>query len=59
MIMKKQYIKPEIALYGVQLAQLLCLSRVDETEVNFGEGYPTRARKSIFDSVKESYPDEK
>ena len=59
MIMKKQYIKPEIALYGVQLAQLLCLSRVDETEVNFGEGYPTRARKSIFDSVTESYPDEK
>ena len=40
MIMKKQYIKPEIALYGVQLAQLLCLSGVDETEVNFGEGYP-------------------
>ena len=40
MIMKKQYIKPEIASYGVQLAQLLCLSRVDETEVNFGEGYP-------------------
>lgn len=59
MIMKKQYIKPEIALYGVQLAQLLCLSGVDETEVNFGEGYPTRARKSIFDSVTESYPDEK
>ena len=59
MIMKKQYIKPEIASYGVQLAQLLCLSRVDETEVNFGEGYPTRARKSIFDSVTESYPDEK
>ena len=59
MIMKKQYIKPEIALYGVQLAQLLCLSRVDETEVNFGEGYPTRARKSIFDSVTERYPDEK
>ena len=59
MIMKKQYIKPEIALYGVQLAQLLCLSGVDKTEVNFGEGYPTRARKSIFDSVKESYPDEK
>ena len=58
MIMKKQYIKPEIALYGVQLAQLLCLSGVDETEVNFGEGYPTRARKSIFDSVTESYPDE-
>ena len=57
--MKKQYIKPEIASYGVQLAQLLCLSRVDETEVNFGEGYPTRARKSIFDSVTESYPDEK
>ena len=59
MIMKKQYIKPEIALYGVQLAQLLCLSRVDETEVNFGEGYPTRASKSFFDSVTESYPDEK
>lgn len=59
MIMKKQYIKPEIALYGVQLAQLLCLSGVDETEVNFGEGYPTRARKSIFDSVTERYPDEK
>lgn len=59
MIMKKQYIKPEIASYGVQLAQLLCLSRVDETEVNFGEGYPTRARKSIFDSVTERYPDEK
>ena len=59
MIMKKQYIKPEIALYGVQLAQLLCLSRVDKTEVNFGEGYPTRARKSIFDSVTESHPDEK
>ena len=59
MIMKKQYIKPEIALYGVQLAQLLCLSGVDETEVNFGEGYPTRARKSIFDSVTESHPDEK
>ena len=57
--MKKQYIKPEIALYGVQLAQLLCLSGVDETEVNFGEGYPTRARKSIFDSVTERYPDEK
>ena len=59
MIMKKQYIKPEIALYGVQLAQLLCLSGVDKTEVNFGEGYPTRARKSIFDSVTESHPDEK
>lgn len=59
MIMKKQYIKPEIASYGVQLAQLLCLSGVDKTEVNFGEGYPTRARKSIFDSVTESYPDEK
>ena len=59
MIMKKQYIKPEIASYGVQLAQLLCLSEVDETEVNFGEGYPTRARKSIFDSVTESHPDEK
>lgn len=59
MIMKKQYIKPEIASYGVQLAQLLCLSGVDETEVNFGEGYPTRARKSIFDSVTERYPDEK
>ena len=59
MIMKKQYIKPEIASYGVQLAQLLCLSGVDETEVNFGEGYPTRARKSIFDSVTESHPDEK
>ena len=59
MIMKKQYIKPEIASYGVQLAQLLCQSGVDETEVNFGEGYPTRARKSIFDSVTESYPDEK
>ena len=59
MIMKKQYIKPEIALYGVQLAQLLCLSGVDKTEVNFGEGYPTRARKSIFDSVTERYPDEK
>ena len=57
--MKKQYIKPEIASYGVQLAQLLCLSGVDKTEVNFGEGYPTRARKSIFDSVTESYPDEK
>ena len=57
--MKKQYIKPEIALYGVQLAQLLCLSGVDETEVNFGEGYPTRASKSFFDSVTESYPDEK
>lgn len=59
MIMKKQYIKPEIALYGVQLAQLLCLSGVDKTEVNFGEGYPTRACKSFFDSVTESYPDEK
>ena len=59
MIMDKQYVKPEIALYGVQLAQLLCLSGVDETEVNFGEGYPTRARKSIFDSVTERYPDEK
>lgn len=59
MIMKKQYIKPEIASYGVQLAQLLCLSGVDETEVNFGEGYPTIARKSIFDSVTERYPDEK
>ena len=59
MIMKKQYIKPEIASYGVQLAQLLCLSGVDETDVNFGEGYPTRARKSIFDSVTERYPDEK
>ena len=59
MIMKKQYIKPEIASYGVQLAQLLCQSGVDETEVNFGEGYPTRARKSIFDSVTERYPDEK
>ena len=57
--MDKQYIKPEIASYGVQLAQLLCLSGVDETEVNFGEGYPTRARKSIFDSVTERYPDEK
>ena len=57
--MKKQYVKPEIALYGVQLAQLLCQSGVDETEVNFGEGYPTRARKSIFDSVTERYPDEK
>ena len=57
--MKKQYIKPEIASYGVQLAQLLCLSGVDKTEVNFGEGYPTRARKSIFDSVTESHPDEK
>ena len=40
MIMEKQYIKPEIASYNVQLAQLLCLSGVDETEVNFGEGYP-------------------
>ena len=38
--MEKQYIKPEIASYNVQLAQLLCLSGVDETEVNFGEGYP-------------------
>ena len=38
--MEQQYIKPEIALYGVQFAQLLCLSGVDETEVNFGEGYP-------------------
>ena len=56
--MKKQYIKPEIASYGVQLAQLLCLSGVDETEVNFGEGYPTRSSKSFFDSVTESYSDE-
>ena len=40
MIMDKQYVKPEIASYNVQLAQLLCLSGVDETEVNFGEGYP-------------------
>ena len=38
--MDKQYVKPEIASYGVQLAQLLCQSEVDETEVNFGEGYP-------------------
>ena len=57
--MEKQYIKPEIASYNVQLAQLLCQSGVAETEVNFGEGYPTRARKSIFDSVTERYPDEK
>ena len=40
MIMDKQYVKPEIASYNVKLAQLLCLSGVDETEVNFGEGYP-------------------
>ena len=38
--MDKQYVKPEIASYNVKLAQLLCLSGVDETEVNFGEGYP-------------------
>ena len=57
--MDKQYVKPEIASYNVQLAQLLCQSGVDETEVNFGEGYTTRASKSFFDSVTESYPDEK
>ena len=58
MIMDKQYIKPEMKCYEVHPAQLLCLSGVDETEVNFGEGYPTRASKSFFDSVTESYPDE-
>ena len=51
MIMKKQYIKPEIALYGVQLAQLLCLSGVDETEVIFGEGYPD----DLEDDSQENY----
>ena len=59
MIMDKQYVKPEMKCYDVHPEQLLCLSGVDETEVNFGEGYPTRARKSIFDSVTERYPDEK
>ena len=56
--MDKQYIKPEMKCFDVHPAQLLCLSGVDETEVNFGEGYPTRASKSFFDSVTESYPDE-
>ena len=40
MIMEKQYIKPEMNCYDVHPEQLLCLSGVDETEVNFGEGYP-------------------
>lgn len=38
MIMKKKYIKPAMEVYEIEPAQLLN-SSVDETEVNFGEGY--------------------
>ena len=42
MIMKKKYIKPAMEVYEIEPAQLLSSSNpgVDETEVNFGEGYP-------------------
>ena len=36
--MKKKYIKPAMEVYEIEPAQLLN-SSVDETEVNFGEGY--------------------
>ena len=39
MIMKKKYIKPAMEVYEIEPAQLLS-SSVDETDVNFGEGYP-------------------
>ena len=43
MIMKKKYIKPAMEVYEIEPAQLLSNSPyegVDETVVNFGEGYP-------------------
>ena len=39
-IMKKKYIKPAMEVYEIEPTQLLSISGVDETEVNFGEGYP-------------------
>ena len=38
--MKKMYIKPAMDVYEIEPKQLLSISGVDETEVNFGEGYP-------------------
>lgn len=38
--MKKMYIKPAMEVYEIEPTQLLSISGVDETEVNFGEGYP-------------------
>ena len=38
--MKKKYIKPTMEVYKIEPTQLLSISGVDETEVNFGEGYP-------------------
>ena len=38
--MKKKYIKPAMEVYEIATAQLLSMSGVDETDVNFGEGYP-------------------
>ena len=43
MIIRKKYIKPAMKVYEIESAQLLSSSSyegVDETEVNFGEGYP-------------------
>ncbi len=42
MIMKKKYINPAMKVCEIESAQLLSdsISGVDETEVNFGEGYP-------------------
>ena len=40
MIMKKKYIKPAMEVYEIEPAQLPSMSGVDETDVNFGEGYP-------------------
>ena len=42
MIMKKKYIKPAMEVYEIEPTQLLSNSipGVDETVVNFGEGYP-------------------
>lgn len=42
MIKKKKYIKPAMEVYEIEPAQLLnsSIPGVDETEVNFGEGYP-------------------
>ena len=39
-IMKKKYIKPAMEVYEIEPTQLLSMSGVDETDVNFGEGYP-------------------
>ena len=38
--MKKMYIKPAMEVYEIEPTQLLSISGVDQTLINFGEGYP-------------------